>query len=134
VRVGILGGGVIARLFLEQVGAGRLPEATVVAVAGRGESSRGKALAREFDVPFVVGVQKLIAARPEIVIERPRTKPCAARRDLAVLRHRVMFCREARLRLAARASTRFEGTGRPPLPSENRRARRSQPCAAGGTK
>ena len=68
-RVGILGGGVIARLFLERVRAGRLVEATVVAVAGRGESSRGKALAREFGVPFVVGVQKLIAAGPEIVIE-----------------------------------------------------------------
>jgi aspartate dehydrogenase len=69
VRVGILGGGVIARLFLEQVRAGRLPEASVVAVAGRGESSRGKALAREFDVNYAVGVQKLIAAHPEIVIE-----------------------------------------------------------------
>lgn len=63
-RVGILGGGVIARLFLEQ----RL-DAEVVAIAGRSESSRGKALAREFGVPFVVGVGPLAAARPEIVIE-----------------------------------------------------------------
>ena len=63
-RVGLLGGGVIARLFLEQ----RL-DAEVVAIAGRSERSQGKALAREFGVPFVVGVGPLVAARPEIVIE-----------------------------------------------------------------
>jgi len=65
VRVGILGGGVIARLFLEH----RTGDVELVAIAGRSESSRGKALAREFGVPFVIGAQKLIAARPEIVIE-----------------------------------------------------------------
>jgi len=64
VRVGLLGGGVIARLFLEQRG-----DAEIVAIAGRSEASRGKALAREFGVPFVVGVERLAAARPEIVIE-----------------------------------------------------------------
>jgi aspartate dehydrogenase len=64
VRVGILGGGVIARLFLEHA-----RDAEVVAIAGRSASSRGKALASEYEVPFVVGVQQLIAARPEIVIE-----------------------------------------------------------------
>jgi len=68
-RVGILGGGVIARLFLEHARRGEMGDAKVVAVAGRGENSRGKALAREFDVPFVVGAAKLIAARPEVVIE-----------------------------------------------------------------
>jgi aspartate dehydrogenase len=65
VRVGLLGGGVIARLFLEH----RSADAEIVAVAGRSEASRGKALAREFKVPFVVGVERLVAARPEIVIE-----------------------------------------------------------------
>jgi aspartate dehydrogenase len=69
VRVGLLGGGVIARLFLEQIRSGAMGGTTVVALAGRSENSRGKALAREFGVPFVVGVQKLIAARPEVVIE-----------------------------------------------------------------
>ena len=49
-RVGLLGGGVIARLFLEQRG-----DAEIVAIAGRSEASRGKALAREFGVPFVEG-------------------------------------------------------------------------------
>ena len=64
-RVGLLGGGVIARLFLEN----RSGDVEVVAIAGRSEASRGKALAREFGVPFVIGVQPLVAARPEIVIE-----------------------------------------------------------------
>ena len=68
-RVGLLGGGVISRLFLEQARAGALDGAAVIALAGRSETSRGRALAHEFGVPFVVGVKKLIAARPEIVIE-----------------------------------------------------------------
>jgi aspartate dehydrogenase len=65
VRVGLLGGGVIARLFLDH----RTDDVEIVAVVGRSETSRGKALAREFGVPFVVGMQELIARRPEIVIE-----------------------------------------------------------------
>jgi aspartate dehydrogenase len=65
VRVGLLGGGVIARLFLEN----RTGDVDVVAIAGRSDASRGKALAREFGVPFVIGVQALIAARPGVVIE-----------------------------------------------------------------
>jgi aspartate dehydrogenase len=65
VRVGLLGGGAIARLFLEHRGDG----VEIVAIAGRSEASRGKGLARESGVPFVVGVEKLVAARPEIVIE-----------------------------------------------------------------
>ncbi|HKW37309.1 MAG TPA: aspartate dehydrogenase [Burkholderiales bacterium] len=64
-RVGLLGGGVIARLFLEH----RAGDIEVVALAGRSEASRGKSLAREFEVPFVVGVRELVAARPEIVVE-----------------------------------------------------------------
>src|SRR6266436_4143191 len=68
-RVGILGGGIIARLFLEHARRGEMGEAKVVAVAGRGENSRGKALAREYGMAYVIGAKKLIAARPEIVIE-----------------------------------------------------------------
>jgi aspartate dehydrogenase len=63
-RVGLLGGGVIARLFLEHA-----RDVEIVAIAGRSANSRGKTLAREFGVPFVVGVRELIAARPEIVVE-----------------------------------------------------------------
>lgn len=68
-RVGLLGGGVIARLFLEHARRGELENAEVVAIAGRSETSRGKALAREFAVPFVAGARKLIEARPDVVIE-----------------------------------------------------------------
>ena len=64
-RVGLLGGGVIARLFLEH----RTGDDEIVAIAGRSQASRAKGLAREFGVPFVLGVRDLIAARPEIVIE-----------------------------------------------------------------
>jgi len=68
-RVGILGGGVIARLLLEHTSRGEMGEAQIVAIAGRNENSRGKALAREFDLPFVIGAEQLIAARPDVVIE-----------------------------------------------------------------
>jgi aspartate dehydrogenase len=68
-RVGLLGGGTIARIFLEQVRAGDIADAEVVAVAGRGERSRGRTLAAEFDVPYVVGPDALVAARPEVVVE-----------------------------------------------------------------
>ena len=68
-RVGILGGGVIARLLLEHTNRGEMGEAQIVAIAGRNENSRGKALALEFDLPFVIGAERLIAARPDVVIE-----------------------------------------------------------------
>jgi aspartate dehydrogenase len=68
-RIAILGGGVIARLFLEHARRGEMDEAEVVAIAGRSETSRAKGLAREFAVPFVIGVRKLIEERPQVVIE-----------------------------------------------------------------
>lgn len=66
-RIGLLGGGVIARLFLEHLRAEGGGEA--VAVAGRNPNSRGAALAREFGVPFVIGTEALVATRPDLVIE-----------------------------------------------------------------
>lgn len=68
-RIGILGGGVIARLLLEEIRAGRMGAAQVAAVAGRSEASRGRALAGEFGIPFVVGVAALLQARPEVIVE-----------------------------------------------------------------
>lgn len=64
-RVALLGGGTIARLVLQR----RMPGIEVVALAGRGPQSRGAALAREFSVPYVVGRERLLAARPEAVVE-----------------------------------------------------------------
>lgn len=68
-RIALLGGGTIARLFLDHVRRGTMGDAQVVAIAGRGVTSRGKALADEFGVPYVVGSDALIAARPDVVVE-----------------------------------------------------------------
>jgi aspartate dehydrogenase len=68
-RVSLLGGGVIARLFLEGLARDRPEDVEVVAIAGRGPGSRGAALARELGIPFVVGTAALVAARPDLVIE-----------------------------------------------------------------
>ena len=68
-RLGIIGGGTIARLFLEHTRAGDLGAVEVVAVVGRSDASRGNALAREFGAPFVVGVDALLACKPEVVVE-----------------------------------------------------------------
>jgi hypothetical protein len=61
-RIGLLGGGVIARLFLEHARGDALGHAEVVAIAGRGEASRGKALAAEYGVRYGVGAQSLVDA------------------------------------------------------------------------
>jgi aspartate dehydrogenase len=66
-RVAVLGGGTIARLMLEH--RDELPGIEIVAIAGRSEASRGKALAAEFGVSYVVGRAPLLALRPEAVVE-----------------------------------------------------------------
>lgn len=68
-RVAILGGGTIARLFLEHIRRGDLGRIEVTAICGRSAASAGVVLAREFEVPFVVGVEALMASGPDVVIE-----------------------------------------------------------------
>ena len=68
-RIGIIGGGVIARLVLEHIRRGDLGGVQVVAVAGRSAQSKGRPLAESFGVPFVVGLEALAAANPEAVME-----------------------------------------------------------------
>lgn len=68
-RVAILGAGTIARLFLEHIRRGELGQVEVTAICGRSEASPGAALAKEYGVPFVAGVQALIASRPDVVVE-----------------------------------------------------------------
>ncbi len=68
-RIGFIGGGVIARLFLEHVQCGDMGDAHVVAIQGRSPASRGKPLAEQYGVPFVVSLDALIAQKPEVVIE-----------------------------------------------------------------
>lgn len=68
-RVGIIGGGTIARLFLEHIRRGDLGDAQIVAIAGRSEGLRGKPLAQAHGVAFVSSVDGLLDAQPEVVIE-----------------------------------------------------------------
>jgi aspartate dehydrogenase len=68
-KIAVLGGGMIARLVLEQARAGKLPRVEIVAIAGRREVSRSTSLAREYAVPYVVGREALLARRPQVVVE-----------------------------------------------------------------
>lgn len=68
-RVGIIGGGSIARLFLEHIKRGDLGDARVVAIAGRSDASRGKPLAQQYGIAFVTDLDGLLAHRPDVVVE-----------------------------------------------------------------
>ncbi len=68
-RIGILGGGVIARLILEHLARGELGDFEVCALLGRSEESRGRPLAAQYGVPFVTGLDALLARKPDAVIE-----------------------------------------------------------------
>ena len=68
-RVAVIGGGTIARLIVERAAAGDLGTAQIVGVVGRSEGSRAKPLAEANGVHFIVGVDRLLACRPEVVIE-----------------------------------------------------------------
>jgi aspartate dehydrogenase len=68
-RVGLLGGGTIARLILDHVGRGDLAGIEVVALAGRSASSRARALAGEHGIPFVDNLSRLLDKRPDLVVE-----------------------------------------------------------------
>jgi aspartate dehydrogenase len=68
-RVGLLGGGTIARLILDNIGRGDLGGIDIVALAGRSASSRARALADERAVPFVDNLAGLLEKRPDLVVE-----------------------------------------------------------------
>ncbi len=68
-RVAILGGGTIARLFLEHIKRGDLGDAEVVAIVGRSDESRAKPLAAEFGVAFVTALDALLRHKPDVVVE-----------------------------------------------------------------
>ena len=68
-QVGIVGGGTIARLFLERIRAGELGDARIVAILGRTGSERCRALARDYGIPCLSDVDALIGAKPAAVIE-----------------------------------------------------------------
>ncbi len=66
-RIGIIGGGVIARLVLEH--RGELGGVEVAGILGRSDASRGKPLAASFGVPFVTSLEALLALKPDAVVE-----------------------------------------------------------------
>ena len=68
-RLGILGGGVIARMVLDKVRRGELPGIDPVAIMGRSEASRGKPLAAEYGIAYVTRLEDLIALKPDAVVE-----------------------------------------------------------------
>ena len=68
-RIAIIGGGTIARLFLDHIKRGDLGDAEVVAIAGRSDKSRGKPLAKEFGVAFVTSLADLLKHKPDAVVE-----------------------------------------------------------------
>lgn len=68
-RVGIIGGGTIARLFLAHIAKGDLGDAQIVGILGRETSTRSRALAKEYGVSYVTDIDALIAERPAAVVE-----------------------------------------------------------------
>jgi len=68
-QIGIIGGGVIARLILDHAQRGSLGGARIAGILGRSETSRAKPLADTFGVPFVAELDALVRLRPDLVIE-----------------------------------------------------------------
>jgi aspartate dehydrogenase len=68
-KVAIIGGGTIAQMLIAFIRRGDLGKAQVVAIAGRSDQSRGKALARSYGIPFVTGAKAMLARKPDVVVE-----------------------------------------------------------------
>lgn len=68
-QIGIIGGGTIARLFLDHIARGDLGAARVVAILGRRESSRTRALAERYGVALAGSIDALLEAKPSVVVE-----------------------------------------------------------------
>ena len=68
-RIGIVGGGCIARLILEHIGKGGLGALEVVGIVGRTGSVSCQTTAQDYGVAFMSDLDALIAARPDAVVE-----------------------------------------------------------------
>jgi len=68
-RIGLLGGGTIGRLILQHIRDGALPDMEVAAVAGRSPTSRGRALAESFGVPYTPDPETLADYGPQVIVE-----------------------------------------------------------------
>jgi aspartate dehydrogenase len=113
-RVGIIGGGTIARLILEHIERGDLGDARVCAVLGRSAASRGRALAQQYGVLFATALEALAETRPDVVVEaasheavHSHAEPILARGIALIVLSGGALCDDAlraRLEKAARAS------------------------------
>ena len=63
-HIGMLGGGTIAKLFLQHIARGDLGDAQIVAILGRPQSERSKKLAQEHRIAYVTDTAALIAQKP----------------------------------------------------------------------
>ncbi len=68
-QIGIIGGGVIAKLVLDHAQRGALGAARIAGILGRNETSRAKTLADAFGVPFVPDRDAFVRLRPDLGIE-----------------------------------------------------------------
>jgi aspartate dehydrogenase len=113
-RIGIIGGGTIARLILEHIERGEVRDACVCAILGRSATSRGKALAQRHGVPFATTLEELIETCPDVVVEaasheavRSHAEPLLARGIALIVLSGGALCDDAlrtRLEAAARSS------------------------------
>src|SRR3954468_20561563 len=69
-RVALLGGGTIARLFLDHIRSGDLGgDVEVVTITGRSAGSRSRALADEYKVSHTTDIAAMINQKPDVVVE-----------------------------------------------------------------
>ena len=68
-RLGILGGGVIARLILDTVKRGELKGIEPVAIMGRNAASRGRPIADAHGLAYVTQLDALLALKPDVIVE-----------------------------------------------------------------
>ena len=68
-KVAFIGGGVIARLALEQICGGELGDFTPVGILGRSERSKGRDLAAQYGIPYLLDRAALLSASPDVVVE-----------------------------------------------------------------
>jgi aspartate dehydrogenase len=68
-RIGIVGGGCIARLILEHIGKGELGELEVIGIVGREGSASCQALSQEYGITFTADLDSLLGLRPDAMVE-----------------------------------------------------------------
>ena len=68
-KVAFIGGGVIARLALDRIRGGALGDFTPVGILGRSARSKGRDLAAQYGIPYLLDRPALLSTRPDVVVE-----------------------------------------------------------------